>query len=125
MAFRPFVAAAHVLLARYEPRCTSLAFDPHKQFGHFTDELGAPNLNLGVPGALLILSLAEEATERDVDAVFSHSFDREEFWRWARGFKHGVDGTMPELGEQQALKGWDEEANADLYRVLRLLAPER
>jgi hypothetical protein len=117
----PFIATANALLAWYRPCCTSLAFDPHKQFGHFVDELGAPHLNVGVAGALLMLSLAEEATERDVDAVFPHSFDREEFWRWARGLKHSVDGTIPEWGEQEALKGGDEQANAELYRLMGLL----
>jgi hypothetical protein len=125
MSNRPFVAAANNLLARYQPRCTSLAFNPHSPFGHFTDEFGETSLNLGAPGATLIMSLAEEVTESDVDAVFAYSADRDGFWRWAKDLKHRFDRTMPDTAEQRALKALDEAANADLYQLMGLAGQKR
>ena len=122
MPKRPFVAGAHVLLHNYKPRCSGFTFDPQRPLGAIREQ-NELLLNLGVAGVLMLLVIAEEVTERDIDTVFHDSWDRQEYWRWASGFKHSVDGTAPNCPEQGGLKMGDEQANRELYVLLGIRVP--
>lgn len=111
--------AADQLMDRYGP-CDEMMFDPMRPFGLIWGDFDACLLNIGVVGAMFISASAETFTDEDIQAVFPCSADRDEFKRWLISVTHTFHRTLPNTGEDQALKMLDERANRDFYRLLGL-----